>query len=97
MGSWDVGTSYPPELRERAVRMVAEVRPEYPSDWPAIKAVAGKLGIGNAETEADRLADRARDGAGEDPCSPSSLTASPGLRPCHRFFRRRLASSCSPG
>ena len=44
------GTSYPPELRERAVRMVAEVRPEYPSDWPAVKAVAGKLGIGSAET-----------------------------------------------
>jgi transposase len=30
--------------------MVAEVRPEYPSDWPAIKAVAGRLGIGSAET-----------------------------------------------
>jgi transposase len=44
------GTSYPPELRERAVRMVAEVRPEYPSDWPAIIAVVGKLGIGSAET-----------------------------------------------
>jgi transposase len=44
------GNSYPPELRERAVRMVAEVRPEYPSDWPAIKAVAAKLGIGSAET-----------------------------------------------
>jgi transposase len=44
------GTSYPPELRERAIRMVAEVRPEYPSDWPAIKAVAGRLGIGSAET-----------------------------------------------
>ena len=44
------GTSYPPELRERAVRMVAEVRPEYPSDWPAIVAVAEKLGIGSAET-----------------------------------------------
>ena len=43
-------TSYPPELRERAVRMVAEVRPEYPSDWPAICAVAGRLGIGSAET-----------------------------------------------
>jgi transposase len=42
--------SYPPELRKRAVRMVAEVRPEYPSDWPAICAVAGKLGIGSAET-----------------------------------------------
>ena len=44
------GHFYPPELRERAVRMVAEVRPEYPSDWPTIKAVAGKLGIGSAET-----------------------------------------------
>ena len=44
------GNSYPPELRERAVRMVAEVRPEYPSDWPAICAVAERLGIGSAET-----------------------------------------------
>jgi len=30
--------------------MVAEVRPDYLSDWPAIVAVAGKLGIGSAET-----------------------------------------------
>jgi len=30
--------------------MVAQVRPEYPSDWPAICAVAEKLGIGTAET-----------------------------------------------
>jgi transposase len=30
--------------------MVAEVRPEYLSDWPAICAVAAKLGIGSAET-----------------------------------------------
>ena len=44
------GNNYPPELRERAVRMVAEVRPEYPSDWPAICAVASRLGIGSAET-----------------------------------------------
>ena len=43
-------SNYPPELRERAVRMVAQVRPDYPSDWPAICAVAGKLGIGTAET-----------------------------------------------
>ena len=42
--------SYPPELRERAVRMVAEVRPEYPLNWPAIRAVAAKLGVGSAET-----------------------------------------------
>jgi transposase len=30
--------------------MVAQIRPEYPSDWPAICAVAEKLGIGTAET-----------------------------------------------
>jgi transposase len=42
--------NYPPELRERAVRMVAQVRPDYTSDWPAICAVAEKLGIGTAET-----------------------------------------------
>src|SRR4051795_5977804 len=41
---------YPPELRERAVRMVAEVRPSYPTEWAAMKAVAAKLGIGAAET-----------------------------------------------
>jgi transposase len=43
-------SNYPAELRERAVRMVAEVRPDYPSDWPVIVAVAQKLGIGTAET-----------------------------------------------
>jgi transposase len=41
---------YPPELRERAVRMVAELTPEYPSRWAAIEAVAGKLGIASLET-----------------------------------------------
>jgi transposase len=41
---------YPVELRQRAVRMVAEVRPDYESDWAAITAVAQKLGIGSAET-----------------------------------------------
>ena len=30
--------------------MVAEVRPNYESDWAAITAVAAKLGIGTAET-----------------------------------------------
>jgi transposase len=43
-------SKYPDELRERAVRMVAEVRPQYPSQWAAITAVAGMLGNGSAET-----------------------------------------------
>ena len=29
-------SKYPRELRERAVRMVAEVRPDYPSEYAAI-------------------------------------------------------------
>ena len=43
-------SKYPDELRERAVRMVAEVRPQYRSQWAAITAVAGRLGIGTPET-----------------------------------------------
>jgi hypothetical protein len=32
---------YPAELRERAVRMVAEVTPNYDSQWAAINTVVG--------------------------------------------------------
>jgi len=35
--------------RARAVRLVAEARPEYRSEWAAMKAIAGKLGT-TAET-----------------------------------------------
>ncbi|MFF5408447.1 hypothetical protein ACFY8K_37050 [Streptomyces misionensis] len=44
------GSPHPAELRERGVRMVAEVRPDYPTEWAAMMAVAAKLGIGAAET-----------------------------------------------
>jgi transposase len=30
--------------------MVAEVRPDYDTEWAAMKAVASKLGIGTTET-----------------------------------------------
>jgi len=43
-------SKYTDELRERAVRMVAEIRPDYPSQWSAICEVAGKLGVGSPET-----------------------------------------------
>ena len=36
---------YPPELRERAVRMVFEHQHEYPSQWAAIESIAAKLGM----------------------------------------------------
>src|SRR5438105_8739451 len=35
---------YSPEVRERAIRMVREHGPEHPSQWAAIKSIAGKLG-----------------------------------------------------
>ncbi|MFG2586568.1 hypothetical protein [Streptomyces malaysiensis] len=41
---------YPLELRRRAVRMVAEVRDDYPNETAALQAVAEKLGIGFRET-----------------------------------------------
>jgi transposase len=43
-------SKYPRELRERAVRMVGECRPDYSSEFETIKAVAVKLGIGSPET-----------------------------------------------
>lgn len=41
---------YPAELRERAVRMVAEIRADHESDWAAITEVAKLLGVGTPET-----------------------------------------------
>lgn len=43
---------YPRELRERAVRMVAEAveRGDYPTEFEAIRTIAGRLGVGSAET-----------------------------------------------
>ena len=36
---------YSPEVRERAVRMYFDHRPEYPSQWAAMTGIAGKLGM----------------------------------------------------
>ena len=43
-------TPYPQEMKERAVRMVGEIRGNYGNEYAAIKAVAARLGIGSPET-----------------------------------------------
>ena len=41
---------YPRELRERAVRLVAEHRGDYESEYAAIRSIAARLGIATPET-----------------------------------------------
>ena len=43
-------TRYPLELRERAVRMVTEIRDQHESEWAAMGRVAQLLGVGTPET-----------------------------------------------
>jgi transposase len=41
---------YPAELKERAVRMVAEIRADHDSEWAAMTRVAQLLGVTAPET-----------------------------------------------
>ena len=41
---------YPVELRERAVRMVGEIRGDHESEWAAMTQVAQLLGVGTPES-----------------------------------------------
>ena len=44
--SGSTSTRHPAELRERAVRMVTEVRGDHKSEWAAMSKVADLLGVG---------------------------------------------------
>jgi transposase len=46
---WSSSRRYPPELRERWVRTVAEISNQHDSEWAAISEVARLLGVGYAE------------------------------------------------
>jgi len=80
--------SYPKELRERAVRMFEEIRPEYASEWAAMESVASKLGIGSTQTIHNWVR-RAEVDAGTRPGTPSVESAElRKLRSENRELRR---------
>ena len=74
MSSSKPSNNYPPELRERAIRMVAEVRGEYTSDWAAAQSEADKLGIGTPETVLNWVR-KAQVDAGQRPGATSAEAA----------------------
>jgi transposase len=59
-------TPYPQEMKERAVRMVGEIRENYGNEYAAIRATAARLGIGSPETVRKWLR-RAQVDAGQRP------------------------------
>ena len=61
---------YSPEVCERAIRLVEEHGPEYPSQWAAIGSIAGKLGC-TAET----LRKWVRQGERDSGVRPGATTA----------------------
>jgi transposase len=64
--SGNASRRYPPELRERAVRMVTEIRGDHESEWAAMNEVADLLGVGSGETVRKWLRQNAIDTGSRD-------------------------------
>ena len=80
--------NYPKELRERAVRLFEEVRPDHASEWAAMESVASNLGIGSAQTIHNWVR-KAEVDAGTRPGTPSVESAElRKLRSENRELRR---------
>jgi transposase len=61
---------YSPEVRERSVRMVLEVRKDHPSLWSAVESIASKIGCTattlNEWVKRDQINTGVRDGITSD-------------------------------
>jgi transposase len=71
------GQAYPAELRERAVRLVAESVRNGRGEWDAIRSVTEKLGIGSSETVRKWVR---RSQAADDPAAVKASAESAELR-----------------
>ena len=80
---------YPPELKERAVRMVQDLRQQDPGDKAVISRVARQLGVGDESlrTWVKQCRDRCRQAAGAD---------APRSRPSSSGCARRTSSCGAP-
>ena len=78
---------YSPEVRERAVRMLAEHRHEYSSEWAAIVAIADKLGM-TAETLRKWVRQNEIDGGGRAGLSTDERRRMKELERENRELRR---------
>ncbi len=86
----------PPELRERAVRMVVEVAPEYPSQWAAITGCMRALRVRALGPGASARAHRGLPGCGRARHRESPWALHDAHRPTrtrHRDGRYRLAGA----
>jgi transposase-like protein len=91
-------SSYPRELRERAIRMVAETKGDYPSEFAAIESVARKLGIGSAETLRKWIRRAEVDAGQRTAARPNQLWVA-DFTYCPSWagwFMWRSSSTCSP-
>ena len=80
-------TRYPPEVAERATRMVFEHQAEHPSQWAAICSIAAKFGM-TPETLRRWVATTLS-------TPDENLTVNAGER-CQVFRRRRHPTARSP-
>lgn len=78
---------YPKELRERAVRLLAEHRDDYASEWAAMEGIAKMLGI-SAETLRKWVRQNEIDGGGRAGLSTNERQRLRDLERENRELRR---------